>query len=86
MQNGQGLKLTTHLYPVTEVKNVWSYISTATCLYGVTIKQCHSLKPEVRRNNEQKLPPISQRTQSASITKGNRFVSFEDKIAVYCVS
>jgi hypothetical protein len=47
--------------------------------------ECHSLKPEGRRNNEQKLPPTSQRTQSASITKGNRFVSFGDKIAVYCV-
>jgi len=48
--------------------------------------ECHSFKPEVRRNNEQKLLPTSQRTQSASITKGDRFVSFGDKIAVYCVS
>ena len=48
--------------------------------------ECHSLKPEVRRNNEQKLPPTSQRTQTASITNDSRFVSFGDKIAVYCVS
>jgi hypothetical protein len=47
--------------------------------------ECHSLKPEVRCNSEQMLLPTSQRTQSASITKGNRFVSFGDKIAVSCV-
>ena len=44
--------------------------------------QCHSPNPEVRRNNERKILPTSQWTQSASITKGNRSVSFGDKITV----
>jgi len=62
------------------------YLHRHMSLWRYSQAKCHSLKPEVRRNNEQNLPPTSQRTQSASITKGNRFVSFGDKIAVNWVS
>jgi hypothetical protein len=62
------------------------YLHRHVSLWRDNQAECHSLQPEVRRNIEQKLRPTSQRTRSASITKGNRFVSFGDEIAVNCVS
>jgi hypothetical protein len=38
VQNGRGVKLTSHLHPSTEVKNAWSYAFTPlVCLYGVLL-------------------------------------------------